>query len=325
MQKFLLLSWILLIAMACDRPKNKSRLSIVQKIQLAGDVKEGEDISAVALVKGGMFIGSDEKGTIQFLTKNSAKLYEVAGDIVLAKGREIDIEAMTTSSNTLYILGSHSYKRKKVKDDKTYTKNRKRLASVEYEASRDAIYKVTIDDNGRSKDIKKVSLRGLISKDKYLRLFEKIPSKENGVDIEGLAYHNGKLYAGFRGPVFRGNYAPVLIFTFDKLDDYEIRFVNLVGHGIRDIQRVKSGFLILSGPVGDAPESGRLYFWDGKDGVLGEDRPVTAARFLGHVPGPPGSKAEGLAIEEETADAYKVVIVYDSAKNGSPTLFSVKK
>lgn len=320
-----LVSGLMLIAMtACQRPKQLN-VSLVHKIQFKGNVKENEDISAIALVKGGMFIGADEEGSIQFLSRQSDQLYEVKGTTVLVEDGEVDIEAMTTGPNSLYVLGSHSYKRKTVKADKKHSKNRKRLTEVKAEPSRDAVFKLTIGEKGAAKVVKKVSLRGLLNNDKYLRLFSSIPSKENGIDIEGLAYHDGQLYAGFRGPVLRGNYAPVLIFNFDKIDDYEIRFVNLNGYGIRDIQRVKDGFLVLSGPVGDAPEPGKLYFWDGKDGVAGKDHPVAAPKFLGLIPGAPGSKAEGLAVQGETAGSYNVIIVYDSAKNGDAKLFSVKK
>ena len=44
--------------------------------------------------------------------------------------------------------------------------------------------------------------------------------QENGVDIEGLAWRDGELIAGFRGPVLRANYVPVMRFTFDKPKRY---------------------------------------------------------------------------------------------------------
>ncbi|MDF1662411.1 MAG: DUF3616 domain-containing protein, partial [Planctomycetota bacterium] len=307
---YLVMALIVVSLSACDRTKKAGKISVIHRIELQGEIEEAEDISAIALLKSGMFIGADERGSIQFLKKKSDKVYELQKTTVLSKDQEIDIEALTTGPNTVYVLGSHSFKRSKVKDSKKYAKNRKRLSEVEAEPSRDAIYQLTIDENGQSSNVKKVGLRKILNKDKYLSLFTEIPSKENGIDIEGLAYHKGKLYAGFRGPVLRGNHAVVLIFNFSKVDDYKLHFVNLDGHGIRDIQRVKKGFLILSGPVGDARESGRLYFWDGQDGVIGKDRPITPAKFLGHMPGPAGSKAEGLAVQEETGDAYKVVIVY---------------
>lgn len=314
-----------LVSSACDRPGEGSDITQVHKLQFKGEIVGDEDLSAVALLPEGLVIGSDEKGSIQFLVKKSEFIYETKTTIHLHKDKEIDIEAMTSSGSTLYVLGSHSYKRKKPKDDKKHSKNRKRLKTVVEEKTRDAIYKLTVSKEGQGSEIKKINLRDSLTKDKYLGLFAKIPSKENGIDIEGLAVHEGKLYAGFRGPVLRENHTPVMVFDFEKPADYELRFVNLQGQGVRDIQRVKNGFLILSGPVGDAPNPGHLYFWDGKDGVIGEDRQVTAPRKLGRVPGKAGKKAEGLAILAETKDQYKVLIVYDSAKNGDPTVFSVKK
>ena len=102
-------------------------------------------------------------------------------------------------------------------------------------------------------------------------IFTKIPSKENGIDIEGIASDGDKLYIGFRGPVLRGNYVPVMVIKdCDNPSDYELLFVNLDGNGIRDICKVEDGFLIISGPMGDGVGNYQLYFWNGVDSIPGK-------------------------------------------------------
>src|SRR5262245_60839271 len=76
--------------------------------------------------------------------------------------------------------------------------------------------------------------------------------------------------AGFRGPVLRENYTPVLRFTFAvPVIESDLLYVNLGGRGIRDLTRARGGLLVLAGPVGDGPGSYQLYFWDGKDCLPG--------------------------------------------------------
>src|SRR6266508_350209 len=77
----------------------------------------------------------------------------------------------------------------------------------------------------------------------------RVASKENRVDIEGLAVKDGRLYFGFRGPVLRDGWVPILVTAWDDVDAAEVRYVQLDGRGIRDIAVVDDGFLILAGPV----------------------------------------------------------------------------
>ena len=319
-----------------------------QTIEFSGTVYEALDISAITGFeidgKTYLAIGSDEsKQIIQLLQQISEQVYSVKDDLqinltVADDPDEIDIEsfAFDSTSNCLYIAGSHSKKRKKVKiADKTADENRERLASVKSEQCREQIFKVKLNPKtGLVEEITSCQdLQGVFAEDDYLREFVNIPSKENGVDVEGLAIKKDKLFLGFRGPVLRGNYVPVMVIQFDNVEDYEIRFVQLDGNGIREIEAVEGGFLIIAGPVGDAPGPYKLYFWDGTDMVYGTDSYPPMPPALIHLEdiespiGPDGEygKAEGITILEETATAYKALIIYDSLKNGYPQLWHIKK
>ena len=295
-----------------------------QTIEFAGQVHEAQDISAISNfeIDGQTYlaIGSDEsKQRVQLLKQTSAQTYEVDDDLEiklpLSKDNdEIDIEstAFDRKHNLLYIIGSHSKKRKTVKiDEKTAKKNRERLANIAPETYRNQIFQVKLDkktgkvkgDIESSKDLKDV-----FAKDPYLKKFIDIPSKENGIDIEGLAIKSDRLFLGFRGPVLRGNYVPVIVTKFADVKDYEIRFVQLNGNGIRDLAAVEDGFLLIAGPMGDAPGPYQLYFWDGTDMVYGSDRRSPMPPALIHLDdiappiGADGSqgKAEGITVLQET-------------------------
>ncbi len=307
----------------------------LESIEFKGDIHKQEDISAIASFGRFLVIGSDEtKKKIQVLKKIEDNSYEVTRDIKLpvpeeSDREEFDIEGMEIGKdNTLFVIGSHSLKRKKVKPEKTYEENRERIATVESEDQRNRIFKLTLDSetgelNG---SIESINIKETILQDKVLKIFTQIPSKENGIDIEGIAVDGDQLYLGFRGPVLRLNYVPVVVTKFDNPSDYEIRYVNLGGNGIRDLTQVKDGFLMISGPVGDGEGPYQLYFWDGSDSIPGRDKQKEAQiTLLGKIPSPNGAKAEGITVMEETSSVYKVIIVYDGLPNGAATLFQVTK
>ncbi|ELS05180.1 Protein of unknown function (DUF3616) [Xenococcus sp. PCC 7305] len=316
-------------------------LTKLNKISFEGDVKKDKDISAIVSFGNFLAIGSDEsKRKIQILEQKQSDCYEVKDKLEIAlpvlseqEDQEIDIEGMSISNgNTLFIVGSHSLKRLKT-DKKTYLSNRERITRVIREDKKNSIFKLTIDpQTGEEKDQserKIIRIKEIIENDSILGIFSQIPSKENGVDIEGIASDDDNvLYLGFRGPVLRGNYVPVMVIEdFTKVSDYKLLFVDLGGYGIRDLCKVQGGFLIIAGPVGDGVGDYKLYFWNGVDSIPGTDKPQKTERsLLGKITlDDENSKAEGITLLEETDDIYKFIIVYDGVKNGDATVFQVDK
>lgn len=350
---------ILTIRIILERKKmNETKLEEIGKIEFSGDIKKDEDISAIVSFGDFLAIGSDEsKRKIQILQK-AGEGYEVKDDLeiklpVLAEeyAQEVDIEGMSIGLDkhgnyTLFVIGSHSLRRLKVKkDDETYLTNRERITRVIQEDKKNSIFRLTLDPQ-TGEEIDKderitIRIKDIIENDSILGVFTGIPSKENGVDIEGIASEGETLYIGFRGPVLRENYVPVMVIReYDKTSEYELRFVNLGGNGIRDITKVEGGFLILTGPVGDGLGPYQLYFWDGKDCIPGNDKTEHAElTCLVDIPideetdegadeedeEKPTPKAEGITVLEESASDYTVLVVYDGVKNGRPTLFKIDK
>jgi hypothetical protein len=175
-----------------------------------------------------------------------------------------------------------------------------------------------------------ITLRGIIQKDKVLKTLSRIPSKENGIDIEGIAVVDDWIYVGFRGPVFRSNYVPVLKLRFDDPENTaSLLWVNFGGGGIRDMAKVDDGFLIISGPVGDGPGVYAVHHWDGRDMIPGKKREqaeIGKVIKLGEIDSPDGGKAEGILVMEATgSSSYEFMIIFDGVKNGSPMLFKFSK
>ena len=94
------------------------------------------------------------------------------------------------------------------------------------------------------------------------------------MNIEGLAeWKGGGLLIGFRNPLQDGGKAPVVPLENPRavvLGKEPAKFgkpilLDLEGRGIRSIDRVEDGYVIVAGPVADVGHFG-LYRWTGKEG-----------------------------------------------------------
>lgn len=250
---------------------------------------------------------------------------------------EMDLEGLAIDGNFIYVLGSHSSRRKKIEPAKKYKKNVEIVAGPpELQPARDVLLRFELDADVKAGPIQRTSLRDFLNSNEPFKSFGAIASKENGVDAEGLAVWKGKVYVGFRGPVLRGNLTPILRFKFGvPISQPQVLFVNLSGRGVRDLAQVADGLLILAGPVGDGPGSYQIYLWDGRDGVLGIGAPTTVddpgIRLIGELPMPDASagelfaKPEGVALIKETQANWDILVVFDGLKDGHATRFRVPK
>ena len=292
-----------------------------------GTIHERTQLGAVTTVGRLLVIGSDEGTAIQVLLPGSETNVHVAVSppipLVNDSG-EIDIEGLAADGTTLYVLGSHSLKRRKTRPKSSHAENVVRLSTVLIEDNRNLLFRLSLDpESGEvTSDIEAVGLRTLMEDDPILGPFSRIPSKENGIDIEGLATDGQKLYLGFRSPVLRGGYVPVMVLSYEKPEEYELRFVDLHGRGIRGMARVTGGFLILAGPSYEEDGTYKIYFWDGRDQVPGKDRGKRQLENLGYfLPNNRPGSPEGIAVLEEVEYGYKVLILRDGLPNGSPTRY----
>ncbi|WP_198507327.1 DUF3616 domain-containing protein [Mariprofundus ferrinatatus] len=318
-------------------PAEAGSLPTPAAVSFSGDIVASRDISAISGHNGMLVIGADEarhngENVIQWLKKTGSSNYSTVSSFTIHRGdnstgREIDIEAIALDAQNIYVIGSHSLARKRLDPDASYEKNRKRIASIKREASRNSLIRLHLDGAGNIVKQDRISLLPIIESDPVLAPFTRIPGKENGIDIEGLAARDGLLYAGFRAPVLRDGYLPVLQFDFDNAaTTARTLYVNLGGRGIRDMATVSDGFLLLAGPVGDEPVSFQLLHWNGRDLLPGKDRNGAGRiTLIGELAVPDGGKAEGMALLQETDQDYELIIVFDGLDNGAPQQFTIGK
>jgi len=311
----------------------------------AGCIRSAKDLSAIGQVGPYLVIGGDEAvgpdkdlNIIQVLSKQEDGHYVTGEDILLPDvekdGGELDIEGIAVDGNYIYVVGSHSFRRNKARSKKSVKRNRKTFnhGKIKDEPSRDWLHRVEVNQQVQPLATKSISLRDVISDHEALETFSEIPSKENGVDIEGIAVAEGWVYVGFRGPVFRDNYVPVLKFKFDQHEkSADLLFVQLDGGGIRGMASVQDGFLLVSGPVGDAAGPYQVYHWNGLDMVPGKDRDDTEGyiKKLGDLDVSKG-KAEGILALQVVRGAdddcqFKFMIIFDGIINGGPKIYCSSK
>jgi hypothetical protein len=301
----------------------------VERVKIKGNIAKSKDISALGIVGDYLVIGSDEADRCQVL-KSTDRGYTLLkdSDVVLANdGKEVDIEGIACEGRRVYVVGSHAYVRPKLDKEEPYRKNRERIGQIRYHPSRDVLARFTLQENGRASSLEKTSLRSVIEANPILRPFARIPDKENGVNIEGLAVKQGRLYIGFRSPILRDNYVPVLTCDFDHVDSAKLLFVRIEGLGIRDLAAVKDGILILAGPMGDGPGSYKIFLWNARDCLPGVERQDEAGEIkeLCQIPHEDNGRAEGIVVTQDNESFYEFLISYDGLRNGGIKRFRLSR
>lgn len=132
-------------------------LSRLGAIELTGDIHKNQDISAIDISGDFLILGADESNRIQVLQRQGDD-YEVIHNIMLGSDKaEIDIEGIACERNHVYVVGSHSWKRKKVaseqSSDKSYEENREAIETVTLEPDRDRLCCITLDAQGNASTI----------------------------------------------------------------------------------------------------------------------------------------------------------------------------
>lgn len=322
-----------------------SEIAAIGTVRLHGMIGD-KNASAIAFWRKKALVVTDEvtnSGNVVQIFEPDGKNFRAAaqGLIVLdlpgSAVEEMDLEGLDVDGQSVFVLGSHSAQRKKADPGKTYARNRSVLMGPpEARHGRDVLLRFELDAAGKAGPIQRTSLRGFLDATEPFKSFAAAASKENGVDAEGLAVRDQWLYIGFRGPVLRGNFTPVLRCRFGSpIVEPEVLFVNLGGRGVRDLARVDGGLLVLGGPVGDGPGTYQLYLWDGRDQVPGSGSPTTAAdtglQLIGDLPIPDSgdsqgsAKAEGVAVIEETSKHWEILVVFDGLEDGHATRYRVEK
>ena len=268
-----------------------------------------------------------------------------------AELEEADVEGLVYEDGYLWLVGSHSLKRKKPKPQDGAEKAQKQLAQVSSDGNRYLLARIPIverngtytlakEDTQNGKKRTAAQLRGgdqgndlteTLRGDEHLGSFLAIPGKDNGFDIEGLAVAGERLFVGLRGPVLRG-WSVILEVALEEGYDqpstlrlkaigphdrlYRKHFLYLGGLGIRDLCAQGSDLLILAGPTMDLDGPVAVFRWPG--GAEPEGETVVPASELERVLDVPYGQgvdhAEGMTLfSPDGGKARSLLVVYDSA------------
>jgi hypothetical protein len=266
--------------------------------------------------------------------------------------QEIDIEGLDHRNSYLWLVGSHSIKRKKVEKggpDPTEKKIRK-LAKTESEGNRFVLARIPLNAGGElvadmpdpgnpQKVLKAAQLAGDTKSneltdaikfpepgDLHFANFLTVPGKDNGFDIEGLAVQDDRIFMGLRGPVLRGWAGILEVSVSDeeparlKLREigpdgrrYKKHFLDLKGLGIRDLCVVGSDMLILAGPTMNLDGPVVVFRWPNAFEAPGEQL-IFADQLerLFTVPNGTGTDHAEGMAVISDGDSQRLLIVFDS-------------
>lgn len=288
--------------------------------------KKAKDVSGIACTtqKGfprSCLVIDDNMPGAQFVKVRDGKL--VAGDTINLIGNkfkgkrlELDGEGVAFSRGFYYVIGSHGHPRdadRKLNPVKDAEEIKARIAASSQ------IVRFRARDGTDAKIERTSGLRRLIAAEPALVPFMDKRLDENGMTIEGIAItDDATLFAGFRGPVLDDNgRAVVLSAPLDALfdgRDLKRRLFRLSlgeGRGVRDLAAFESGILILAGPAASEPGVYAIYAWDG------ESENVKLLSELTQLA--PKRKPEGLLPLDKRGTKLRVLIIFDSDKEGTPT------
>jgi hypothetical protein len=314
-----------------------------------------EELSAVARTPdGNLWLGSDEFMTLERLSPMGNNIYGNHKKFHLKElidlfdhESEVDIEGLDYADGYLWVTGSHSFKRNKTKGKKQ-KKDIERLSEIERDPNRFLIARLPVlngelvptyacsdeEDVLTAACLEKTDNHNILiealTEDEHLGSFLKmqIPSKDNGLDIEGLAVSGNRIFLGLRGPVLRG-WAIIVelevevtspgVLNLKDIGDgnlYRKHSLDLNGLGIRELCWHQGDLLILAGPTMDLEGSMQLFrlkdaldhsqdtLWSQESGYL---------EVLFNLPFTIGSDhAEGLTLFPCLGYEDGLMIVYDS-------------
>lgn len=289
-----------------------------------------------------LFVAADEHALIHRLAPSGEEWIEVeASDIaellpVAWPDEEADIEGLAADDGWLWVLGSHARTRPKPEKAPGECIDLDLLADLKDTRSRALIGRiplVRLDGTCRLASQAGERKAGMLKQGKHgnalykalkndplLGPFTRVPAKEGGVDIEGIAVCGDRVALGMRGPVI-ATHAVLLELTVRPRPSGRLqlasepvkRLLALEGLGIRDLKRRGDDLLILAGPTTHLSGPCALYRWPD----WANDPPQDAQRVRLHRPerllelpfGRGVDHPEGLAL---WPDEDRILVIYDS-------------
>jgi hypothetical protein len=264
---------------------------------------------------------NDDKKYAQFFRIDGTTI--VPGQVIRLLGEDADhdpdTEAAAYHDGYFYVLGSHGRSRPGTMYESVQFVFRfpvnPQLGSPSFALTDDSV------DPAIERSPK---LREMVRAAPYVGPFFQKPLADGGVNIEGVAVKDGRMFLGFRAPSIDGNgfimdVAVDSVFG-DAAADAKVHALPLgTDTGIRDLARVSGGLLVLAGSTRDEPIPASLFFWD----ETTDTSKKLSGLDLSDVP--PSAKAETLLVLDEQPDHYRVLIMFDGIANGGPREFRIPR
>ncbi|TNC53034.1 DUF3616 domain-containing protein [Rubellimicrobium rubrum] len=269
--------------MAEFEPSATVRLTFDSQASTPGVKGPQHNASCVIHADDTLFLACDEGATLERLLRHGQgfaghrriRLGELI-DLPGGSDSEMDIEGLSIEGDWLWVVGSQSLKRKKLHARGQADVPLAKLARVDWQPNRQflgrfplvrhegGLWPVAQDGERRAMHLKfrgRGQLRRWLAKDPHLAPFLEIPSKENGLDVEGIATRGDRVWLGLRGPVL-GRRAVILELELrptrkghlkaSRIDGQARLRKHLVdtnGEGIRDMKWDGDDLLLITGPV----------------------------------------------------------------------------
>ena len=318
--------------------------------------KARDNVSAIVLEGQHLWLGGDEGTSIDRMTRDADGHFGKhvrfnLKDLLSLPSppkEEIDIEGLDVDGGFLWLIGSHSAKRKKIESGKTVAENLDRLRKVEIEGNRFTLARIPLTASAEPAatvgpltaarldgDANGNLLTAALGQDRHLARFvprrdgdgsiKGIPSKDNGFDVEGLAVSGNRVFLGLRGPVLRG-WAMVIelrvaassagALVLDPIgaagEPYVKHFLDLDGLGVRELVLHGQDLLILAGPSMDLDGPVLIYRW--KDALAATAESITGKEAVTPIVAVPfgvgTDHAEGVTLASESP--LSLMVSYDS-------------
>lgn len=296
---------------------------------------KSEDMSGIACARPQGFphdclVIDDNVQAAQFVTLKDGEI--IAGETIRlidnnfnGKDLELDGEGVAYAGGFYYVIGSHGYPRDsehRLDPERDADKITARIAASSQ------IVRFRSDGSSATSSVERTAkLHPIIAQVSALSPHLDRRLDENGVTIEGIAVRSGRILAGFRGPSLDNGRAAVLSVPIDSVFGNEApvdkRLFELPlgeGRGVRDLAVFNDGVLVLAGPTASGPGPYAIYWWNG------ESEDVKLLKDLADVVGANRErKAEGLLPLDESASGLRVLILFDSEKEGAPVAVMIPR
>ncbi|HWT29405.1 MAG TPA: DUF3616 domain-containing protein [Propylenella sp.] len=308
------------------------------------------DLSAVAHIGDTLFLACDETASLERLRRVSRQRFgdhlhlSLADLVELPAGAvgEMDIEGLCADEGFLWIVGSHSLKRRKPKRGENGTDEAlARMEKIKREPNRYFLGRIPLVEEmpGLFRPCSEVgerrpawirftgktsALMRWLASDPLLGPFLTIPAKENGFDVEGIAARGDRVWLGLRGPVLGGHAAVLELVLKEKACGrlmarrlegkrrYRKHLLDTAGLGIRDMRLDGDDLLLLVGPTMSLDGPAYVLRWVGAaqaeaSGVVDPARIETVVElpYELHVDHP-----EGLDLWSE--EPRSLLVIYDA-------------